>query len=118
MSTTFAVYVNDEPIEVARCFGIPNGEVDFVWLNKLGPLLDDRTRVYPMDNSPPNVYYIRDIKAVIAQNSPRGKALKWWRGLSMYQHNQLCRKHFPESPIEMTLTLDSRIEFIHKQETQ
>jgi hypothetical protein len=116
MSTTFAVYVDNEPIEVARRIGIGNGEVDFVWLNKLGPLLDDRTRVHPTDNNAQNVYYIRDIKTVIAKNTPKGRALRWWTSLSYNEQDKLCKKYFPTMSSYLVIGRTD-IQTMHQNET-
>lgn len=32
------------------------------WLNNIGPLLPDDTKVYPLDNTPQGIYTIKDCK--------------------------------------------------------
>jgi hypothetical protein len=62
MSTTFAIKVEDNEIEVARRRGIGNGKVAIIWLNELVKILPNETPVIPIDNSPQGVETLGDLR--------------------------------------------------------
>ena len=64
MSTTFAIIYKEEEFPIAhRWF---NGEeAETRWLNTLGELLPDDTKVIPNDNTAQGIHTIGDIKNAI-----------------------------------------------------
>jgi hypothetical protein len=62
MSTTFAIKVEDNEIEVAHRRGIGNGKVAIIWLNELVKILPNETPVIPIDNSPQGVETLGDLR--------------------------------------------------------
>lgn len=62
MSTTFGVKIPQTNELKAIAFRSSN---EIKWLNALGPLLPDDTKVIPMDNSSQGIYTIGDIKQAV-----------------------------------------------------
>ena len=62
MSTTFAIKVEDNEIEVAHRRGIGNGKVAIIWLNELVEILPDSMPVIPIDNTAQGVETLKDLR--------------------------------------------------------